>query len=130
MNFIKILLTSCSLLGGNFGGDVAPNLNYSRLNSEDSALECQKMGHDHNDFICVFEVPDTTNRSKDAKKKSKVVFGLFKMAEISPEISILTSENKSKIFHIVKNQVIYHERTLTKELSSEKMCSGRVLEQK
>jgi hypothetical protein len=107
MIFFKILLTSCSLLGGNFsGGDVAPNINYSRLDGEEKRIECQKMGNSGNEFVCLGET-NLVNKSKKTKE-FKAAFGVFKAAAINDNLIILSNDSKSQIFQIVKTQVLYH----------------------
>ena len=129
MNFIKILLTSCSLLGGNFsGGDVAPNISFSRLDGEEKNLECQKMSNDGHEFVCIYETK--TKESSKKAKDVKTAFGVFKAATINDNTIILSNDNKSQMFQIIKSQVIYHERLLSTDSSSEKVCAGRLMEKK
>jgi hypothetical protein len=125
MTFIKILLSTCSILGGSLsGGDVAPVINYSRLDGETKKIECQKMDNKGNEFVCLTEVP------KDKSKIQKTPFGMFKLAEIDKVTMILVNESKSQIIQIKSDQVISHERILNPDSSSEKICAGRVLDKK
>lgn len=130
MTFIKILLSSCSLIGGSFSGDIAPVLNYSRLDGEQRLLECQKMDNNKNEFVCLSEISTKEVVRNQVSKKSQMLLGTFRSAEISSDSIILSNERKSQIFHINKNQIIYHERVLSESTSAIKICSGKVLQKK
>ena len=121
MEFIKIILSSCGVLGAAFSGNPF-KLTY--VESKPIQIECQGVSGQRHSLNCLFS--EQAPNEKDFKTRKKA----FKFSVVEGGGLVLADSKENEILQIKSGKVVYHQRLLNDSASLEKVCSGNITEKK
>lgn len=118
-SLIEIVLISCVLVGGSF-----ENSDFSLINAKSDPIDvtCSKKANKEAAYSCIFK-----NKSDSSKFSAT---GGSSLAEDFAGISngdfgfMLGNESMNQVMQIKNGRAVYQSRSLLKEFSTSKVCTG------
>ena len=121
MQIIKILLSSCSILGASFSSEP---FKLTHVQSKPISLFCSVSPEKASSFDC--EITEQSPKDQSTKKRIKN----FTFSIVDQSGLILGDKDSKELLQIKSSKVVYHERLLNDNASLEKVCTGLVTEKK